>query len=697
MSDQSFFEELQTDFLNEVAFLLETYEEHMLGLENDQDKASHLTQIFRVAHSIKGGASAVGFQDFSHFAHIVEDLLSILRTSPEFVNSEIISLLLLSGDQFKNRVKMLQEKDNSTWDVSDLEKRIKDCIKSLTGKNNEDLNTQSKPESALPPEIKPSSEATTKEEPIGKNEEKDHTNYELLNELMAELPEEVLKEYHNEEVAKQNGASEVVAENKEGALNNIIPFGEVKKGEEKNNPIANPVEPVSSVNSASVASVAAKNVTPLAAVPSATTTSNSPASTENKSSHKTHSNQIIKVDTSRVDNVLDAVGELVVLKNQLVHNEFIKNGNNPLLATIVDQLDKGVRELYDKTLSIRMTPLKSLFIKIQRIVRDVSISLDKPVNLQLIGEETEVERTVFELLNDPLVHLVRNAMDHGVEKRETRKQKNKPEVANVTVSAKQMGGNVIIDIIDDGGGISRDKVLAKAFEKRLIPENINPDNLSDEDVFKFIFAPGFSTAEKISDLSGRGVGLDVVRSNIEKVNGKINIMSKAGLGSTFRLTIPLSTAITDGIVVMMNKQRYIMPIYAIKEIIKLNKNQFTDVPGQGYVAKVRDTLLSVANLSSLFEQLNDFMNTSNIDFGVDKLEQKRRSDEVMLVIVESTSKSFAIPVDDVLGQAQVVVKSLSIGANVPEVSGAAILGDGKTVLILDPNAIVKDMMHEVAA
>lgn len=700
MSDQSFFEELQTDFLNEVAFLLETYEEHMLGLENDQDKASHLTQIFRVAHSIKGGASAVGFQDFSHFAHIVEDLLSILRTSPEFVNSEIISLLLLSGDQFKNRVKMLQEKDNSAWDVSDLERRIKDCIKNLTGKNNEDLNTQTlntqpRTESIINSDIKLSSETKMEQEPVNKNQEKDHTNYELLNELMAELPEEVLKEYHNEEVAKQSGNTEVPVENKEGVLNNIIPFGEVKKSDENKSLPTKNIETAANLNSkATSSSVPAKKVTPIS---STVNSSGSTGSSDNKASHKTHSNQIIKVDTSRVDNVLDAVGELVVLKNQLVHNEFIKNGNNPLLATIVDQLDKGVRELYDKTLSIRMTPLKSLFIKIQRIVRDVSISLDKPVNLQLIGEETEVERTVFELLNDPLVHLVRNAMDHGVEKREVRKQKSKPEVANVTVSAKQMGGNVIIDIIDDGGGISRDRVLAKAFEKRLIPENINPDNLSDEEVFKFIFAPGFSTAEKISDLSGRGVGLDVVRSNIEKVNGKINIMSKAGQGSTFRLTIPLSTAITDGIVVMMNKQRYIMPIYAIKEIIKLNKNQFTDVPGQGYVAKVRDTLLSVANLSSLFEQLNDFMNTSDIDFGADKLEQKRRSDEVMLVIVESTSKSFAIPVDDVLGQAQVVVKSLSIGANVPEVSGAAILGDGKTVLILDPNAIVKDMMNEVAA
>lgn len=673
MSDNSFFEELQNDFLNEVAFLLETYEEHMLGLENDADKAGHLTQIFRVAHSIKGGAAAVGFQDFSHFAHIVEDLLSILRAAPEFVNSEIISILLLSGDQFKLRVKMLQEKDNSAWDVSELEKRIEQIIHSLTGKNNSELvkpvaTPTPEPVLAAPVPAEAANlipfDAAESSAPAATTEV-DHTNYDLLNELLAELPEEVVKEYQQHETKAAQEVADV--------------------------PTAAPI---------ATATATVSNVVPLASAKAETVKE---ASAENKknSGHKTHTNQIIKVDTARVDNVLDAVGELVVLKNQIVHNEFIKNGNNPQLAAIVDQLDKGVRELYDKTLSIRMTPLKSLYIKIQRIVRDVSISLDKPVNLELVGEETEVERTVFELLNDPLVHLVRNAMDHGVEKRETRKQKGKPEVAKVTVSSKQMGGNVIIDIIDDGGGISREKILQKAFEKNLIPENVNPDSLSDEEVFKFIFAAGFSTAEKISDLSGRGVGLDVVRSNIEKVNGKINIISKLGHGSTFRLTIPLSTAITDGIVVSMNKQRFIMPIYAIKEIIRLKKDFLTEVPGQGYVAKVRDSLLPVADLSNLFQEIINFMDTANIEntSGAEMSSQSRkRADEVMLIIVESGGHSVSIPVDDVLGQAQVVVKSLSVGANIPEISGAAILGDGKTVLILDPNTMVRDIRSsEVAA
>ncbi|MBL7543083.1 MAG: chemotaxis protein CheA [Bdellovibrionaceae bacterium] len=632
-SNHSFFEELQSDFLNEISFLLETYEEHMLGLENDENKKEHLNQIFRVAHSIKGGAAAVGFQDFSHFAHHVEDLLSVLRAAPEFVNSEIISVLLRSGDEFKNRVQMLRDNDNSVWNVSPLENHISQILSVLTEgmnlnstamaptaveKKNRLLETVAPTTASLTSattlaaaaETAVTTAAATTEVSIA--EMTDHTNYELLNELMEQKP----------------------------------------KTPEK---------------------VVQKDV---------------------KLSAKTHNiNQIIKVDTARVDNVLNAVGELVVLKNQIVQNEVVKSGNNAELVSIVDQIDKAVRELYERTLSIRMTPLKSLFLKIQRIVRDVSLSLDKPVNLELRGEETEVERTVFELLGDPLVHLVRNAMDHGVEPKETRQKNNKPEAAKVIVSAKQMGGDVIIEISDDGGGISREKVLAKAIEKNIVPQGANPDLLSNEDVYKLIFAPGFSTAEKISDLSGRGVGLDVVKSNIEKVNGKINIESKEGQGSVFKLTIPLSTAITDGIVVQIKSERYILPIYTIKEIIRVKKDLITPLPNKGKVAKVRDHLHTVLDLDPLLKDLAQ-KNYAHTQYAPDVYSPN--TDEVMLVIIESGHLTAALPVDDVLGQAQVVVKSLMMGKEIPDVSGAAILGDGKTVLILDPGHIMKESIEAVA-
>lgn len=400
-------------------------------------------------------------------------------------------------------------------------------------------------------------------------------------------------------------------------------------------------------------------------------------------------NVVIKVDTGRVDSVLDAVGELVVLKNQIVHDEYIKAGGNVRLEAIVDQLDKAVRELYEKTLSIRMTPLKSLFVKIQRIVRDVSLTLNKPVDLELIGEETEVERTVFELLGDPLVHLVRNAMDHGVENGDLRKERNKSPTAKVTVSAKQSGGNVIIEIVDDGGGINREKVLKKAIEKNLVPSGVDPASLSDDTVFQFIFSAGFSTADKISDLSGRGVGLDVVRSNLERINGKINISSKLGQGTTFRLTIPLSTAITDGIVVALDGERYILPIHSIREIVRVMPKDYTEIPSAGKVAKVREVLVPVIDIETTLGHISRDLNNRNPSWGQRKTESlSSRREETMLVIIESTSGQMAMPVDDVLGQAQVVVKPLTTGNNIPEVAGAAILGDGRTVLILDPTMIV---------
>lgn len=659
-NDNAFFEELQTDFLNEVSFLLETYEEHMLGLENDDNKAEHLAQIFRVAHSIKGGAAAVGFPEFSAFAHIVEDLLSVLRTAPEFVNSEIISILLQSGDEFKNRVQMLKVKDSATWDVKSLETKIKSILESLTGrsasKEVEKQTTQSPISGGNDEQPKIQGVEFFELDDGERPKAVDNANHESVNEIKTQMSAQELSKLENVDSKKNN-------------------LSVIKNGEQ--NVKTESVNAVSEVRSTSTEDN--KNDT-------------KPNHVQAKAAHKTM-NQIIKVDTVRVDNVLNAVGELVVLKNQIVQNDLVKNGSNAELNSIVDQIDKAVRELYDKTLSIRMTPLKSLFIKIQRIVRDVSLSLDKPVNLELKGEETEVERTVFELLGDPLVHLVRNAMDHGVEKKEIRKQKNKPEIAKVTVSASQMGGNVIIEISDDGGGINKEKVLNKAIEKKLIPDNINPDKLSDEEVFKYIFAPGFSTADKISDLSGRGVGLDVVKSNIEKVNGKINIESKIGQGSIFRLTIPLSTAITDGIVVNIRSERYILPIYTIKEIIRLDLSRFTEVPGQGTVAKVRDVLYPVVNLDPLLRDLPvTNSGPSNSEFS-----RQHNKDEKMLVILESGLLTTALPVDDVLGQAQVVVKNLSLGRDIPEVSGAAILGDGKTVLILDPNHIVKNSQIEAAA
>lgn len=630
MSDDSaFFEELQMDFLNESAFMLEQYEEYMMNLENSENPVKDLTDIFRVAHSVKGGAAAVGLIDLSKFAHVMEDLLDLLRSHTEYVNSEVISVLLKSGDELKSRIQHLQQGLNDPWSVQDLQNQLESLTHRLSGE-------QVPGAQALA--LVPTETGSLAETPAPAEAEEDHTNHELLAELLSQLSPEDQAEFHAQEEA------------------------------------AKPATPV-----------------PLATAEPALQV----VKTEAKSAGaKAKPTSVIKVDTGRVDSVLDAVGELVVIKNLLVHDDTVAGGNSPRLLEVIDQLDKAVRELYEKTLSIRMTPLKSMFIKIQRLVRDVSLNLDKPVDLQLIGEDTEVERTVFELLGDPLVHLVRNSMDHGVENREKRQAAGKPEVAKVTVSAKQSGGNVIIDIADDGGGINRQKVLQKAIDRGLVSSDTDPSAIPDETVFQYLFHAGFSTADKVSDLSGRGVGLDVVKSNLDKIQGKINIFSTPGLGTTFRLTIPLSTAITDGIIVTIKNERYILPIHSIYEIVRLSSEEFTDVTGAGRVANVRGSLLPVIDVDKALGSLSlDHLKISSDTSSA----KNKKSEELLLVILESSQGQVALPVDAVLGQAQVVVKPVAVGYEIPEVAGAAILGDGKTVLILDPHALARVSFHEVAA
>lgn len=675
--DNSFFEELQTDFLNESSFMLEQYEEYMMRLENSSDPVKDLTDIFRVAHSVKGGAAAVGLTDLSKFAHVMEDLLDLLRAKPQVVNSDVISLLLQSGDELKNRVAALQVGNAQAWNPEELKVQLIKMTEALSGKASKHTTTTPVVETVTVEEKSPVPDdffAVTPQasaESFSSDASDDLANHELLAELLSQLSPEDRAEY----LAKEQAEKELIAATVE------------------------PVEVVAAPAPVQEEIVVTPSLT-IAKSP-AMEMVESPVKSEaalkevaeggkanTKGGGAKQLNATIKVDTGRVDSVLDAVGELVVLKNQLVHDETVQNSGNIRLEAIVDQLDKAVRELYEKTLSIRMTPLKSMFIKIQRIVRDVSLNLNKPVDLSLVGEDTEVERAVFDILGDPLVHLVRNSMDHGVESKEIRAQRGKPAVAKVTVSAKQSGGSVIIEISDDGGGINREKVLNKAIERGLVAEGVSPDSIPDEQVYQFIFNPGFSTADKISDLSGRGVGLDVVKSNLDKINGKINIFSKAGQGSTFRLTIPLSTAITDGIIVALAGARYILPIHSIREIVRVLPQECTEVSGAGKVVKIRESLLPVLDVEQILGHVAEKFKNEVSNITVDKGSLNSRGEELMLVVIETMNGQLAFPVEEVIGQAQVVVKPIAAGLEIPEVAGAAILGDGHTVLILDPSAFV---------
>lgn len=664
MSDSDgMFIELQQEFLAEASFLVEQYEESMLGLESNSEPAAELSQIFRVAHSIKGGASAVGLNDLCHFAHAVEDLLSLLRVAPVLVNSKVISLLLASGDALSFRIDQLRSGDSSAWDTSAL---VID-LKQMTNEFNKIVGV---------------SNGHSETELENENQE-DHANYDLLKELEEKFGVPDKKEQKTAEPLSEVSLQKPVSTNpvekhKLELVSESAPSLPVVKDD-----VAVDEKLLEKAEPAAVAVVSA----PIAA--STESKDVSVAAKATPARQKPNAGSSIKVDTQRVDAVLDAVGELVVLKNQLLHDESIRVNGSARVASVVDQIDKTVRELYDRTLSIRMTPLKSLFVKIQRIVRDVSLQLEKPVDLELLGEDTEVERTVFELLGDPMVHMIRNAMDHGIEKPAIRKEKGKNPVAKLRVSAQQTGGSVSIEITDDGGGIHKERVFKKALEKGIIPAGTEMSSLSEDQIFQFLFAPGFSTAEKVSDLSGRGVGLDVVKSNLEKIHGKIDIRSKIDQGTTFRLSIPLSTAITDGIVVAIAGSRFIVPIHTIREIIRAMPSDFTDVSGAGHVVRIRENLLPVVDISTTLAEINwDQLEQSKHVSAINAQSLRKQRNESMLLIVESLHGEVLLPVDDVIGQAQVVVKPVPGMKSIPEISGAAILGDGRTVLVIDPASLV---------
>lgn len=380
----------------------------------------------------------------------------------------------------------------------------------------------------------------------------------------------------------------------------------------------------------------------------------------------------VKVDTERIENVLNAVGELVVIKSQLFNELEGSLNQNPRLGSVISLLDRTIRDLQDKALSMRMTPLKSTFLKLHRIVRDLSIRLSKPVDFKMEGEDVEMDRTMVEVMGDPLMHIIRNSLDHGIERSEIRVQKGKTPQGTVTLSARVSGGRVVILIKDDGGGINRNRILEKAMERGLIVSQDEANSLSDSEVFQLIFEPGFSTAEVVTDVSGRGVGMDVAKTSIEKLRGHIQIESTLGVGTTFTLSLPMTTSITDGMLVQVNNHPFILPIDGIKELVDSKEATLSSTVRGEKVLKLRDKFFQVIDLHSVFSKV--------------KMDNVCSS---AIVLVEHQTHQKAILVDKVIGQAQVVQKPLShqLADGVSGLSGAAILGDGRVALVIDVESL----------
>lgn len=433
---------------------------------------------------------------------------------------------------------------------------------------------------------------------------------------------------------------------------------------QKAEPVAPEAAPVKPVASAAPAVAAEPDAKPSAA---------SPASAERSSSKSTKpaDNFSVRVETAKLDHLMDMVGEMVIAQSLIRNNPVLTSLQNPRLLGDLSQLTRITADVQRTTMGMRMIPMGQLFQRTARMVRDLSRKTGKIVELETSGEETEVDKNIAEELSDPLLHMVRNSLDHGIESPAERQAAGKNPTARVRLAAYHQAGQIVIEISDDGRGLDKAKILKKAQQKGLIQDGAH---LSENDTFHLIFEPGFSTADQISDISGRGVGMDVVRKNVQKLRGRIDIKSVSGKGATFILNLPLTLAIIDGLVVNIGGHRYIVPIFDVKEMIRPTEDMLSSVQGRDEMALIRGRLLPIVRLSQRF--------------GV-----KAKSDKIcdgLLVVAECEGKQFCLLVDDLVGKQEVVIKSLGETLkNITGIAGCAILGDGRVGLILDMHGIFR--------
>lgn len=375
----------------------------------------------------------------------------------------------------------------------------------------------------------------------------------------------------------------------------------------------------------------------------------------------------IRVALSKVEALLNSVGEMVILQSVL-KEQVLTTQNDQLTATVL-QLSKISKEIQESSMSLRMTPVKPTFQKMQRIVRDTSLALNKEVTLTLVGEETELDKTVLEKINDPLVHLIRNSVDHGIEKAEIRSAQGKAEKGNVTLSAYHQSGKLVIEVSDDGGGLNPEKLRQIAIQKKIITET---QKLSDDECRNLIFAPGFSTKEAVTDVSGRGVGMDVVKTNITELGGEVQIISELGKGTTFRIILPLTLAIIDSLIIMSGGQKFAVPLVHVHETLRPHANQIQTNKNLGETLLLRGENLPVY-------RVGDF-------FGLKTVAQ---TTDLIALVIRSSKKPFCLMVDDILIQNEIVTKPLGLELqNLKGVSGSTILADGKPALILEPQDLI---------
>jgi two-component system chemotaxis sensor kinase CheA len=663
-------ERFKATYIEECKELLTDMEEHLLSLNGEHAEQEELNAIFRCAHSIKGGAGAFGFTRISKFTHVLETLLDDMRNGKISLSQEVIDILLESNDILINLISMAESNTEPDREFgSDIEKEL---IKIANRSSDKKPISHNQDENSSVVHIDSESAQSDRKKFY-------NIKFSPHKDLLSTGNEPILIIRELRSIGTLDVKTSTKAMPKLHEMNPIECYLNFDMDLESREPLSRVKEVFEFVEDNCDLSISedaglfsdtiATDIKESEFVNDNTT----PITAEKKQKDDTASNNnqsvnSIRVDVDKIDRLVNLVGELVItqvmINAQTKALPFEQFGS---LVVGVEELAHHTRELQDAVMAVRMQPVKSIFSRMPRLVRDLAKKLNKTINLELKGESTEVDKTIIEQLSDPLTHLIRNSADHGIESAQERLEAGKPKEGTIILSAEHRSGKIVIGIEDDGKGIDRNKVLKKAIEKGIVSEE-EADSLSESQIDYLIFAPGFSTAATISDVSGRGVGMDVVKKNIENIGGYVDVNNDPGNGLMISIYIPLTLAILDGMIVSVGQEHYIIPINNILETLRPSHNEVKTIADSSDVINIRGEFIPLLYLHRLFNIPNS----------------ETEPEKALIVIVETNNKKYGLIVDELLGQQQVVIKSLDANTKcVDGISGATILGDGRVALILD--------------
>lgn len=646
-------QEIMEDFLIEAFEMNEQLDQDLVELEHNPEDLDLLNRIFRVAHTIKGSSSFLNLNILTHLTHNMEDVLNRARKGEIKITPDIMDVVLRSIDLMKTLLVTIRDTGSDT--NNGKENEIEEVVKKLQAITSQNLEgtkegTKEAPEKENKEEAKEENKENKAKAPTAENPTSDNP-----------LADEPDLDYAN------MSAEEVEAEI-ERLLNKRQEADKERRAQKKQE--AKPKQEVAPKTEASKA-------------PKTETKAKAKADTEENKAPSIGVEQTVRVDVRRLDHLMNLIGELVLGKNRLIRIygdvEERYDGEKFLeeLNQVVSSISAVTTDLQLAVMKTRMQPVGKVFNKFPRMVRDLSRELGKSIELIIEGEETELDKSIVEEIGDPLIHIIRNSCDHGIEPLEERRRLNKPETGKVQLSAYNEGNHIVIKISDDGKGLDPVMLKEKAIEKGVISER-DAEGMSDREAFNLIFKPGFSTAKVVSNVSGRGVGMDVVKTNIEKLNGIIEIDSEVGVGTTQKLKIPLTLAIIQALLVGVQEEYYAIPLSSVLETVRISQDEIYTVDGKS-VLRLRDEVLSLVRLSDIFKV--DAILESNSD--------------VYVVIIGLADQKIGVIVDYLIGQEEVVIKSLGYYLkNTRGIAGATVRGDGKITLIVDVGAMM-DMAKSI--